>query len=225
MSPATSYFTPDLFAFFRALKRHNNRDWFLANKARFEASVRDPMLRFITDFGPHLARVSLRFVADPRPTGGSMFRIYRDIRFSADKSPYKTHAAAHFFHRASKATGHAPGFYMHLAPGECYVGGGLWHPDTAMLVKLRDAMVDSPATWKRARRGLELEGQVLSRPPRGFDPKHPLIDDLRRKDFVAGRSFTERQVCSPRFMRDVADECRRLGPLVEFLTKAVGLKW
>jgi uncharacterized protein (TIGR02453 family) len=225
MSGAASYFTSDLFAFFRALKRHNNRSWFLANKARFEASVRDPFLRFITDFGPHLARISPRFVADPRPTGGSLFRIYRDIRFSADKSPYKTHAAAHFFHRASKATGHAPGFYMHLAPGECYVGGGLWHPDTPMLVKLRDAMVESPAAWKRARRGLKLEGAVLGRPPRGYDPKHPLIDDLRRKDFVAGRSFTEAQVCSPRFMRDVVAECQRLSPLVEFLTKAVSLKW
>jgi uncharacterized protein (TIGR02453 family) len=220
-----SYFTPDLFAFLRALKRRNNREWFLANKARFEALVRDPVLRFIADFGPHLARISPRFVADPRPTGGSMFRIYRDVRFSADKSPYKTHAAAHFFHRASKATGHAPGFYLHLAPGECFVGGGLWHPDTAMLVKIRDEMVDGPAAWKRARRGLKLEGAVLSRPPRGFDPKHPLIDDLRRKDFVAGRSFTERQVCSPRFMSDVVAECRRLSPLVEFLTKAVGLKW
>ncbi len=220
-----SYFTPDLFAFLRALKRHNNREWFLANKARFEASVRDPALRFIADFGPHLARISPRLVADPRPTGGSMFRIYRDVRFSADKSPYKTHAAAHFFHRASKATGHAPGFYMHLAPGECFVGGGLWHPDTPMLVKIRDAMMESPAAWKRARRGLELEGAFLSRPPRGLDPKHPLIDDLRRKDFVAGRSFTERQVCSPRFMSEVVAECRRLSPLVEFLTKAVGLKW
>ncbi len=220
-----SYFSPDLFAFLRALKRHNNREWFLANQARFETSVRDPVLRFITDFGPHLARISPRFVADPRPTGGSMFRIYRDVRFSADKSPYKTHAAAHFFHRASKATGHAPGFYVHLAPGECFVGGGLWHPDTAMLVKIRDEMVDRPAAWKRARRGLKLEGAALSRPPRGFDPKHPLIDDLRRKDFVAGRSFTERQVCSPRFMSDVVAECRRLSPLVEFLTKAVGLKW
>lgn len=220
-----SYFTPDMFAFLRALKRRNNREWFLANKARFEASVRDPLLGFIADFGPHLARISPRFVADPRPTGGSMFRIYRDVRFSADKSPYKTHAAAHFFHRASKATGHAPGFYLHLAPGECFVGGGLWHPDTAMLVKIRDEMVDGPAAWKRARRGLKLEGALLSRPPRGFDPKHPLIDDLRRKDFVAGRSFTERQVCSPRFMSDVVAECRRLSPLIEFLTKAVGLKW
>jgi uncharacterized protein (TIGR02453 family) len=225
MSPATPYFTPDLFAFFRALKRHNNRDWFLASKARFEASVRDPMLRFITDFGPHLTRISPRFVADPRPTGGSLFRIYRDVRFSADKSPYKTHAAAHFFHRSSKATGHAPGFYMHLAPGECFVGGGLWHPDTAMLVKIREAIVENPAEWKRARRGLALEGGVLSRPPRGYDPKHPLIDDLRRKDFVTGKSFTEKQVCSPRFLRDTGAECQRIGPLVAFLTKAVGLKW
>jgi uncharacterized protein (TIGR02453 family) len=225
MSAATSYFTPDLFAFFRALKRHNNRAWFLANKERFEGSVRDPFLRFITDVGPHLARIGPRIVADPRPTGGSLFRIYRDIRFSADKTPYKTHAAAHFYHRSSKATGHAPGFYLHLAPGDCFIGGGLWHPDTAMLVKIRDAIVESPAAWKRARRGLKIQGEVLGRPPRGYDPNHPLIEDLKRKDFVAGRSFTDAQVCAPRFMSEAVAECQRLGPLVGFLTTAVGLKW
>ncbi|MGH9311993.1 MAG: DUF2461 domain-containing protein [Vicinamibacterales bacterium] len=225
MDRAAPYFTPELFAFLRALRRHNNRDWFLANKARFESAVRDPFLRFIADFASHLDRISPRFVADPRPTGGSLFRIYRDVRFSADKSPYKTHAAAHFFHRASKATGHAPGFYLHLEPGACFVGGGLWHPDTAMLVRIRDAIVADAAAWRRARRGLKLEGEVLSRPPRGYDAKHPFIDDLRRKDFIAGASFTDPQVSGPRFMRDFVAECRRISPLVEFLTKAVGLKW
>jgi uncharacterized protein (TIGR02453 family) len=225
MSRAAPHFTPELFTFLRALRRHNNRDWFLANKARFESAVRDPFLRFIADFAPHLTRISPRFVADPRPTGGSLFRIYRDVRFSADKSPYKTHAAAHFFHRASKATGHAPGFYLHLEPGSCFIGGGLWHPDTAMLVRIRDAIVADPAAWKRARRGLTLDGERLSRPPRGYDAKHPFIDDLRRKDFIAGASFTDAQVCRPRFMRDVVGECRRMSPLVQFLTKAVGLKW
>jgi uncharacterized protein (TIGR02453 family) len=225
MTRPTTYFTPELFTFLRALKRHNNRNWFLRNKSRFESVVRDPFLRFIGDFGPHLARISPRFVADPRPTGGSLFRIYRDVRFSADKSPYKTHVAAHFFHRASKATGHAPGFYLHLEPGTCFVGAGLWHPDTAMLVRIRDAIVADAAAWRRARRGLKLEGGMLNRPPRGYDPDHPFIDDLRRKDFIAGGSFTDARVCGPRFMRDFVGECRRISPLVEFLTKAVGQKW
>ena len=215
-------FSPATLTYLRGLKRHNERPWFEAHRAEYEAVVKRPMRDLIEEMDVRLARFAAEIIGDPKR---SMFRIYRDIRFSADKSPYKTHTAAHFFHRASKATGHAPGFYLHLAPGECFVGGGLWHPDTSMLVKLRDAMVESPAVWKRARRGLKLEGAVLGRPPRGYDPKHPLIDDLRRKDFVAGRSFTEAQVCSPRFMRDVVAECRRLSPLVEFLTKAVGLKW
>jgi uncharacterized protein (TIGR02453 family) len=222
MASNETYFTPDTFVFLRALKRNNNRDWFQSNKVRYETVVRDPMLRFITNIGPHLARISPHIVADPRPNGGSMFRIYRDTRFSADKSPYKTHAAAHFPVRATQKNVATPGFYLHLEPGGCFVGAGIWHPDSPTLVKIREAIADSAATWKRARSGVKLDGATLSRPPRGFDPNHPFIEDLKRKDFVTGASFTDAQVVAPTFITQFAGECRRMSPLVAFLAMALG---
>jgi uncharacterized protein (TIGR02453 family) len=222
MASNETYFSPDTFVFLRALKRNNNRDWFQSNKPRYETVVRDPLLRFITDIGPHLTRISPHIVADPRPTGGSMFRIYRDTRFSADKSPYKTHAAAHFPVRAAERHAATPGFYLHLEPGGCFVGAGIWHPDAPTLVKIREAIAGSASTWKRARNGIKLDGAMLSRPPRGFDPNHPFIEDLKRKDFVTGATFTDAQVVAPTFIKQFAGECRRMSPLVAFLANALG---
>src|SRR5262249_13960156 len=143
-----AYFTPELFRFLRDLKRHNDRAWFQANKQRYEEYVRDPMLRFIAVVGPKLAAVSRHFVVDPRPVGGPLFRLYRDPRFAADKSPYKTHVAAAFRH-ASRGEMSQPGFYVHLSPGESFAGAGLWHPDPAALAEVRNAIVAAPQQWKR----------------------------------------------------------------------------
>ena len=224
------YFGPELFAFLRALGENNNREWFQANKKRFERDVRDPMLRFITDFGPHLDRISTRFVADPRPNGGSLFRIYRDVRFSKDKRPYKTNIGAHFRHQAGKDA-HAPGFYVHLEAGEVFAGSGIWHPDAPALTKIRDAIVDDPKGWRRATSakvlgaGGTLSGESLKRPPRGYDPDHPLIEDLKHKDFFVGTRFAEEEACGPAFMKSIAATCRRFAPLTEFLTRSLGLPW
>ena len=138
------HFAPALFAFLRELRENNNREWFQANKGRYEADVRDPLLRFIADFALPLHELSTHFVADPRPVGGSLFRIYRDVRFSKDKSPYKTQAAAHFRHERGKDV-HAPGFYLHLEPDDVFAGAGIWHPDMKSLTKIRDAIVANPA--------------------------------------------------------------------------------
>jgi uncharacterized protein (TIGR02453 family) len=220
-----SHFGPELFQFFRELKANNTREWFLANKDGYETEVKEPMLRFISDFGPHLRKISPSFEAEPRPVGGSMFRIYRDTRFSMDKSPYKTHAAAHFGHRAGKDV-HAPGFYLHLDPVGCFAGAGIWHPEPSTLVKIRDAIVHQPRGWERVLRSkLSLEGDKLTRPPRGYDAAHPFVEDLKRKDFVATVPFTRSQVCSPRFLQGYASACKAMSPLVEFLTKALGLAW
>jgi uncharacterized protein (TIGR02453 family) len=220
MAKAT-HFQPALFRFLRELKKHNERDWFMANKARYEADVRDPMLAFIRDLAPRLAKVSPHFVVDPRPVGGSMFRIHRDVRFSADKSPYKTHVAAHFQHARSR--GAAPGFYLSLALDESYGGAGLWRPEPDALAHVRKAMVAAPGEWKRATKGLELGGEVLKRPPKGFDPEHPLVEDLKRKDFVTGTAFSESQVCGADFLDRFVAACRAHGPLVRFLARALDL--
>jgi len=225
-----AYFSPAMFKFMRDLKKNNNREWFKANKTRYESDVRDPMLRFIADFAAPLRTISRHFVADPRPVGGSLFRIYRDTRFSKDKSPYKTMAAAHFRHEAGGDV-HAPGFYFHLEPGEVVAGAGIWQPDPETLTKIRDAIAEHPEEWKRAISGkafnamCELWGEKLKRPPKGYDPAHPFLEDLKRKDFVAMASFTEAGACKPGFMERVADVYRAASPFAAFLTKAVGVRF
>ncbi|MGD0694294.1 MAG: TIGR02453 family protein [Terriglobia bacterium] len=221
--PNEAFFRPDLFEFLRQLKRHNNREWFARNKERYEEAVRDPALLFIGSFEPHLHRLSPHFVADPRPARGSLFRIYRDTRFSPDKRPFKTHVGIHFSHASGKDA-HAPVFYLHLEPDNCFAAAGVWHPDSSALTKIRMAIVADPGQWAKARRKLELEGESLMRPPRGFDPSHRFIEDIKRKDFVASAGLTEAQVCGPRLMRDFAAACRAMLPLVEFTTRALGFE-
>ena len=194
------YFTPKFFRFFRELAANNNREWFQANKSRYENDVREPMQRFIADFAPRLRKLNRNYLADPRPVGGSMFRIYRDIRFSPDKSPYKTHGSAYFHHAAGNRRDiETPGYYLHLSVGEVFVGSGLWHPESASLAKIRDAIVAHPEKWKRAvgappvqARPARLSGDKLQRPPKGYDPNHPLIEDLKRKDFVTITDLSEK---------------------------------
>ena len=219
----TTFFRPELFEFLRQLKRHNHREWFAKNKQRYEGLILDPALLFISGFAPHLRKLSPHFVADARPTRGSLFRIYRDTRFSSDKRPFKTHVGIHFSHASGKDA-HAPVFYLHLEPENCFAAAGVWHPDNSALTKIRMAIVAEPGRWETVTRKLELEGDSLSRPPRGFDPDHRFIGDIKRKDFVSSVELTEAQVCGPEFIRDFAAACRRMKPLVEFTTRALGLE-
>ena len=221
---AGSHFSPELFRFLRELAENNSRDWFQANRDRYETTLREPCLRFISDLGPLLRKVSRRVVADPRPSGGSLFRIYRDTRFSKDRSPYKTHAGMYFPVRGGKDV-HTPGFYLHLEPGACFAAAGLWHPDSAALAQVREAIATRPAEWKKARVGLSLEAERLRRPPRGYDEDHPFIEDLKRKDFVSSVRLTDREVASPRFLSGFVAECRKMSPLPRFLSAALELPW
>jgi uncharacterized protein (TIGR02453 family) len=227
---AQAYFTPRLFDFLRELKANNNRAWFLEHKSAYETDVREPMLRFIEDFAPRLKRISKHYLADSRPVGGSMFRIYRDVRFSHDKSPYKTHVAAHFTHDAGKNI-HAPGFYFHLSPREVLAGSGIWHPDPEAAARIRAAIASSSPAWTRAvsapafKAKCALDGERLRRPPRGFDSDHKLIEDLKLKNFIASASFNERDACSPGFMDRFTGVCEASAPLMRFLTAALGLSW
>ena len=222
--PDTAFFSPDVFTFLRQLKRNNDREWFAKNKARYQQSIVEPALSFIGGFASQLEKISPFFVADARPTRGSLFRIYRDTRFSNDKRPFKTHVGIHFSHSSGKDA-HAPVFYLHLEPENCFAAAGIWHPDNRALTKVRTAIVRDAEQWAKVRKKLTLEGDRLSRPPRGFDPNHPFIDDLKMKDFVASAVLTEDQICSDKLMRDFASACRQMSPLVEFTTRALGLKF
>ncbi len=223
---ANPHFTPAVVKFLRDLKANNTRDWFNAHKDRFFDEVRTPAQNFIVDFGAGLQDISPHFRADPRPVGGSLFRIYRDVRFAKDKSPYKTHAGLHFRHEAGKSA-YTPGFYLHLEPGASFVGVGLWHPDNSTLKLIRDAIVADPAAWRKAvgqksfTRHFTVTGDRLKRPPRGYDPEHPLVEILKLKDFTALAPLTQKQVTGPDFVNEFADLCRAGSPLVRFLCEVL----
>lgn len=221
---AMDHFEPELFGFLSELAENNDRNWFQANKDRFREQVQEPMLAFIAAFSEPLAAISPHFVADPRPAGGSMFRVYRDVRFARDKSPYKTHAAAQFRHREGRDV-HAPGFYLHLEPGNVFTGAGLWRPDGETLARVRSAIVDDTEGWRQATGGLTLGGDSLVRPPRDFDPEHPLVEDLKRKDFVCFAELGQAAACSPGFLDRFTEACREAAPFARFLTEAVGLEF
>ena len=221
-----AYFTSALFVFFRELKKNNTREWFQTNRERYITDVGAPTLRFVADLGPHLRTISTSIVADPRRSGGSVYRIYRDVRFSGDKSPYKTHVVATFAHDQRKKVPSVPGFYLHLEPGDSMSGGGIYHPDPPALTRIRLAIVNDPKAWTEVtRRGIEIEGDTLVRAPAGFDATHPFIEDIRQKDFYALTSFTQRQVCATDFLDRYVDSCRRVAPLVGFIARAMGLRW
>jgi len=220
---------PELFRFLAELARNNRREWFERNKARYESDVKGPALRFIGDFAAPLAGISPRFRAIPSATRGSLFRIHRDVRFSKDKSPYKTHAGLHFAHEV-RADVHAPGFYLHLEPGKSFVGMGIWHPDGPTLKSVREAIAADPAGWRRAnagagvtKAGLKLSGDALKTAPRGFDPEHPQIEDIKRKDFVLIAELRDAQVLASDFPKRFAATCAAGGPFVRWLCRAVGV--
>lgn len=219
-------FKKEFLKFFKALTKNNNREWFNEHKDDYKHNVVAPMLLFIEEMAPRLKKVSPHFVADPRPNGGSMFRIYRDVRFSKDKSPYKLHAACQFRHELGKDA-HAPGFYVHISPQEVVFGGGTWMPPNSELLKIRNTIVDNPNAWKKiksAAKFRELFGDVggdgLKRPPKGFDPEHPHIEDLKRKSFFAMRHERPEIILQDDFIDEVEKTFKAAKPLMEYICYA-----
>ena len=226
----STYFTAQTFKFQHSLARNNNREWFQAHKDDYEKVLRGPFLQLIADLQPALMEVSEHFRADPKPVGGSLFRIHRDTRFSNDKTPYKAWAGARFFHARSKQV-EAPSYYLHIQPGHCFVGAGLWHPQPETQRKIRQFIFDNPGNWKAAvhapafRKKFSIEGETLTRPPRGFPADHELIDDLKRKDFVATMRLGDETVLGPRLRKTVGDQFKSLAPLVDYLCAALDLEF
>jgi uncharacterized protein (TIGR02453 family) len=220
---------PGFFPFLAGLKRNNTREWFQKNKDRFEADVQGPALQLVGAVGERMPSVSRHIAVEAKKAGGSLTRIYRDVRFSKDKSPYQTYVAARFRHAKERA-GSAPGFYVHLDSDKSFVGVGIWHPERPDLLKIRKAIASNPAAWVKARddRGFrsafpKLEGETLKRPPPGFAADHPLIEDLKRKDFVAFRSFPNAEAGRPSFPDWMIDSYKASTPFMSFLCSALGL--
>jgi len=230
MTGGEVFFTPELFDFLKQLKQHNDRSWFQENRARYEAHVRDPALRFIEAVGPGLRKISPHVVADPRPVGGSLFRINRDIRFSKDKSPYKTAVGIAFGHDRGRERA-APGMYLQLGLGSSWAGGGVHMPDNPTLTRIRDAIVAKPAQWTKIvndpkfAKAVVNQGEALKRAPSGYDPEHPLVEDLKRKSFVWHAEFSESQVCSAAFLDSYLEACRLANPFNKFLAGALDVDW
>lgn len=221
------HFSDATFAFLRDLAENNDRDWFKANKSRYESDLKDPAIRFILAMGERLDALSPSLRADPRPVGGSMFRIYRDVRFSKDKSPYKTHVGIQFRHAAGKDA-HAPGLYLHIEPDECFMGLGSWRPASPAVRAIREAMVEGPDAWRAAVAALDegplsLAGDALKRIPRGFDKEHPLADDLRRKDFIATATLDPADIRRADLPDRLLERAMAGRPLLQFLCDALGV--
>lgn len=227
--PKDIRFSPQLFTFLEELKANNNRDWFESNRHRYLEFVREPMLAFIAAFRPRLAAVSPYLIADPKPSGGSMLRLYRDLRFSKSKEPYKPLCAAYFWHQSGKES--RPGIYLHLDPEHCFLGAGLWRPAPPMRRDVTDAIANNSDAWRKAvsdrqfKAKFKFGGESLARLPKQYDPEHPFAEDLRRKDFVVSAEFTRQQACAKDFLDRIESLCQISKPLMEFLAKAAGLKW
>ena len=215
--------------FLRELKANNDREWFKANKTRYEEDVLDVALRFIQSMQDPLADIAPHFTAVATRSGGSLMRVYRDTRFSKNKQPYKTNIGIQFRHERAKDV-HSPGFYVHIDPNEVFVGVGMWRPDSEPLRQIRERIAAKPAEWKRAigtpafRKNFSLGGESLQRPPRGFDKEHPLIDDIKLKSFIAVREMTIDDCQKPQFQRSVETAFKQATPFLQFLCSAVGVK-
>lgn len=220
--------------FLSALKKHNNREWFEAHRGDYEAHLREPMRALITELDGHLARFAPEITGDARR---SMFRIHRDIRFSKDKSPYKTNAGSWFYHAEAQRSvgrdseGGSAGFYFHLEPGASFVAAGLWMPAPGQLARVREAMGHNLKSFERVaddrattRRFGPLDAsENLVRMPRGYAEDHPAARWLRHRSFTMSRRLTDQQVTSPRLAATVAADFERLTPFVRWLNLALGL--
>ncbi len=221
-----SHFGPGLFKFLRELEKNNNREWFKANQDRFEAEVREPALAFIRDVGEPLRPICPHIVADDRKVGGSLFRIQRDIRFSKDKTPYKTWIGMRFFHDRAAADGAQLGYYLGLEEDSVTMAGGMWHPPKDSLAAIRDHIAAQPDEWQKVKDlDLNFMGESLKRPPRGYPADHVHVEDLKRKDFAAQATLKPSAVTKGDFMDTYVEACRRVDPLQRFIADAVGIPW
>jgi uncharacterized protein (TIGR02453 family) len=220
----TSPFTPKTLSFLRSLKRNNDREWFRARKDDYDRYVRAPMVQLIEAFAVEFETLAPELVADPKV---SLYRIYRDTRFSADKSPLKTHAAAHFPARGMKR-GEGAGLYVHVSPGGVWAGGGMYMPSAANLASIRahiasthprlHKLATNPAFTKAVG---ELSGERLTRVPRGYARDHPAARYLQFRQFLGGAEWPAAFATNRRFYTEVCSVFRAVAPLVRFLNAAL----
>ncbi|MCY3920929.1 MAG: DUF2461 domain-containing protein [Chloroflexi bacterium] len=222
-------FSEELIDFLVGLSANNNREWFNARKDVYESVLREPALEYIREVGEPLADISPHVRASDRKQGGSLMRIYRDVRFSRDKSPYKTNVGIQFRHESGKDV-HAPGYYVHISIEECFIGAGSWMPDRDALLAYRRAVSEHPNEWLALKQMTEsgewnLDGHhdMLKRPPRGFSADDPMIEDIKRKHFIVTHRMDIEDVTAPDFVDYTVDRFKESKDWMAFLAKAIGL--
>jgi uncharacterized protein (TIGR02453 family) len=219
-------FEPEMMQFFGELALNNDREWFEANKQRYERVVREPALAFIRAIAPKLSKLSKHMLALDKKVGGSLMRPYRDTRFASDKTPYKTNLGVQFRHAAGKDV-HAPGLYLHVNVDGVFLAAGTWHPEAAALAAIRTRIAEQPKAWVKARddagfkKVFELRGESLSRPPRGFAKDHPQIEDLKRKDHIAVCDLAHADLYGAKVVDRVAERFAASKPYMKFLCAAL----
>ena len=225
MYPPFEGFPREGIRFLKSLKRNNNRDWFEKHKHEYEEFLKFPMQSFIVALQPHFQSFAPEFDLSPKR---SIFRIYRDIRFSNDKTPYKTHIAAHFVLRGKEKGFLGSGYYFHVEPGEVFIGGGIYMPDSDQLKGIRQAIakrgdellsIINDRSFKK--RFGKLEGERLQRIPKGYDESHPMAEWLKLRQFFVGVSLPESTCYKASLVDTIASICTDADPLVKFLNRAV----
>jgi uncharacterized protein (TIGR02453 family) len=220
MAPTAPRFTAETLKFLRALKRNNRREWFNAHREQYEAQVREPMTAIVERLAEDFRAFAPELVASPKV---SMYRIYRDTRFSENKTPYKTHIAAVFPTRGLLKHEGA-GVYFHISPDEVWIGGGMYSPQPAQLYAVREhiaenvrqlrAIVEAPGFRRHVG---QLEGDKLSRVPRGFPKDHQAAEYLKFRHFIAGAGFPATLAASPKFYGTLLTVFKQVVPLSRFL--------
>lgn len=219
--PPFKGFPKEGMSFLKQLKKNNTREWFQPRKPDYERLLKFPMQCFIAALGEKMRLVAPEYVFNPHR---SVFRIYRDVRFSADKSPYKTNIAAAFAPAGNKQPDELPSFYLHIEPEEVYLGGGIYMPSPDQLKRFRAAIVREPESFlevvedrKFKKRFGALQGEKLVTAPKGFAKNHPMLAHLQHKQFYVGTSNTPELCLTAKFVGEAVKVFTEMMPLMQWL--------
>ena len=220
-------FTAASLQFLNKLAQNNSRDWFKEHQEEYEHVVRTPALRFIEQMKPGVLAISPKLTAVPKKVGGSLMRPQRDSRFSKDKTPYKTNVGIQFRHFQGKDV-HAPGLYLHIAEEGCFIAAGIWHPESKALNAIRACIDENPNAYQKALKELQehgfiMDGDSLTRPPKGYDKTHPLLTELKRKDFIAVKNIDFEDLCKPGAINFCTEQFQHCAQLMAYLCFALEL--
>ncbi len=215
--------------FLKELEKNNQRDWFEKNRQRYESEVRGPALNYIEAMQDPIHLISPYFDVSAKKTGGSLMRVFKDMRFSKDQKPYKTNVGIQFRHVAGKDV-HAPGFYLHIEPGQMFLAAGIWSPDNPTLHKVRTMIDEYPDEWLGIKKKLvsgksqfEMHDGSLKRAPKGFPVDHPLIEDLKRKHFIVSIKLLQKDIFGKPAVSNTARLFKNTAPLVKFICESCDL--